>query len=192
MTETFLAVLSPDNVLRIMSKNGTGIEERAALALGYDLSPEQLFELTEMLVLMTNPPEPEPVKPKAKKATPRRVDHDKAKKAESKSKVKRGKPHAWLKSSTLIRFINEKPGMGASDIAKHVCIALGREYSTTTKGDGLIVKSRVSNLVNSGYIRRTDGSHYATVEGINYSDRVDPIDPAPVLPVPEGQELLAE
>jgi hypothetical protein len=188
MTETFLAVLSDGNVLRVMSKNGSGIEERAALALGYALSTEQLFELTDMLIQMTAKPDVAPVKPKpAAKAKPKTTRDEMA--AKAKAKRQRGPKHTWLKSSTLIRYINENPGQDVPTIAKHLCIALGKEYVTSNKGYGDVVRSRIGNLVNSGKLRRSEnGTYGVTVAGMDWADKTDP---PPQFSQPDGQELLA-
>jgi pyruvate/2-oxoglutarate dehydrogenase complex dihydrolipoamide acyltransferase (E2) component len=183
MSETHLAMVSSDGVLRLITKHDDGvIEEKAALALAYELDSTQLLEMVDLLLQMTTAPAPAPVKtaapPKAKKA--------KAKKP-AEAQRKRRPNHSWLSSAWLIRFVRDNPGLASSEVGKKVCAELGQDYVTANKGGGGIVTSRLSNLTAQKKLSRDqNGGFFATEFGLEWARATHPE------PVPEGQELLAE
>ena len=170
MTDTALALLSPDNVLRLVKKNGNGVEELAAVALGHEYTVPELLDFCSMLTAVTAKAPPK-AKPAAK--------HPKAITAKAKEKKpaqrKRQPNHKWLSSAWLIRFVDSMPGQRASVIGKQVCETLGKEYTTANAGDGGVISSRLSNLVVQGKLTRgDDGLFFSTQTGLDWADKVEP------------------
>ena len=92
-----------------------------------------------------------------------------------KEKRPRGPNHTWLASGFLIRFIEAHPSLTTMEVAERVCIAMDREYVSTTKGDGRVVASRLSNLVHQHKIQRDDaGQYFATDFGLEWAAANEP------------------
>lgn len=165
---THLALLSPDNVLRLISRNGSGIEEKAAVALSPEITHDvsQVMGVIDTLLELTAQPEPK-AKPKERK------------KSGTKPKGNRRANHKWLSSAWLIKFVDQHSGLSASDIAKLACVELGRDYGSANDKDGGVVTSRVANLAAQGKLSRdANGNYFSSEYGMEWAIGADPAPPA--------------